>query len=1327
MTRLHHPLATLLAPFAFALCGLSALAGDYYVVPAGTAGNTPTSPYDSWATAANSIADAVGAIPDNSGAVVHVAPGTYAVAAQISVSQSNVEIRSDDGSGRLARETTILDGGGRSTSDYDSLHRLFNVSGNNVTVRGLTLQNAISNGSGAGASVTGSAFTLADCTLTNLQGRVSSAPGGALYYSASSGKNHTISNCLVIRCSGNQYGGAIFANNTLGSYSTPGNYIYLVDSEFIGNHVEKVSGLDTNSGSQRGRVSAAPLYAVRCRFDDTGGSGGEVFADRTSYSIFTNCVFENLSSLLVRDGPSRAYDCTFNKNNCSYNFTLMERCIFSNEVDRAGSSCNFSGATVRNCLYTFNDFPVSAGSSLLENCTIVSNRAGGVLMGPGGGTAKFVNCVVFGNKFKNYGAPGNNPNFNYRSQWASGTGSSLILSNCYFEGCASVSVSSYKGKCVDPETGAVVNANGTKSLFSFDPSGATATISAAADADKALLFSDWPNGDWHLGGASALRDAGLKLGWMTSGTTDLDGQPRLVDAVGVPFSDSALPDLGCYETMLISGSITTMASPIEYASNGLPEYGYVDGIDAGSYLRTAPETVPVSDSERALCAGWKLYSLADGEETLARSSEDEGETATSCTITYAGGDWKLLWLWDTQYIVADADGEPVWRTYDTTPRESAPTISGLVCDTSLGNPIVVTGSVSGFADGCAVTVVTSSSPDFSNALSWTNAFAVLDEAGAFSITLQCGDPDSPYYLVPGTTYYVAVCADSEGGTAWTAPATVARATTAYVVPAGTAGNEPAAPYASWATAANTVADAVSALAGVADACVRIAPGTYDIASAVSIGTAGLEIRSDDGTGRLARETTILDGGFRSLEDYDRTTRIFQLASSAPAGVTIRGLTLQNAVGPSGTAVYIPANTKRFTLDSCTVSNCQARFTKNSASAGGLYFGNASGKGHLVTNCTFFGCSSGEYGGTLRIAESLASYGTRDKYLVVMDSQFINSSVNRTGDSTSYANSMFGGTVHGTIRAERCLFRNVWTGGGRGTIIMGGSYSVFEECVVENVQSGTFVNDCPTLFTNCVFRGNQCAFSFIGGMATVVSSVISNQLDFALNPYISAILSGGTMRNCLYTRCAQPFTVSGNALIENCTIVSNNNNGILMGPAGMQARFVNCVSFGNKYHNYGGPGGSPNFYYRSQWAGDASSLLVISNCYIEGATSYSVSGYKGKYVDPETGELVNGDGMVKSLLSFDPSGATATISAAADAAKNRLFVDWTQGDWHLPRKSPLRDAGLRRGWMTDTSADFDGNPRLTDRFGKPFAPDALPDLGCYECQIQSPYCTLILLQ
>ena len=44
-----------------------------------------------------------------------------------------------------------------------------------------------------------------------------------------------------------------------------------------------------------------------------------------------------------------------------------------------------------------------------------------------------------------------------------------------------------------------------------------------------------------------LVDKGLTLGWMTNGSTDLLGNPRLVDTRGVAFSPAALPDLGCFE------------------------------------------------------------------------------------------------------------------------------------------------------------------------------------------------------------------------------------------------------------------------------------------------------------------------------------------------------------------------------------------------------------------------------------------------------------------------------------------------------------------------------------------------------------------------------------------------------------------------------------------------------------------------------------------------------------------------------------------------------------------------------------------------------------
>jgi hypothetical protein len=35
--------------------------------------------------------------------------------------------------------------------------------------------------------------------------------------------------------------------------------------------------------------------------------------------------------------------------------------------------------------------------------------------------------------------------------------------------------------------------------------------------------------------------------WMTAASLDLAVLPRVVDVYGIPFSDAARPDLGCYE------------------------------------------------------------------------------------------------------------------------------------------------------------------------------------------------------------------------------------------------------------------------------------------------------------------------------------------------------------------------------------------------------------------------------------------------------------------------------------------------------------------------------------------------------------------------------------------------------------------------------------------------------------------------------------------------------------------------------------------------------------------------------------------------------------
>ena len=48
-------------------------------------------------------------------------------------------------------------------------------------------------------------------------------------------------------------------------------------------------------------------------------------------------------------------------------------------------------------------------------------------------------------------------------------------------------------------------------------------------------------------------------------------------------------------------------------------------------------------------------------------------------------------------------------------------------------------------------------------------------------------------------------------------------------------------------------------------------------------------------------------------------------------------------------------------------------------------------------------------------------------------------------------------------------------------------------------------------------------------------------------------------------------------------------------------------------------------------------------------------------------------------------------------------------------------------MVDGATDLDGQARLTDRFGKPFAPGALPDIGCYECQERKALGTVVFMR
>ena len=562
----------------------------------------------------------------------------------------------------------------------------------------------------------------------------------------------------------------------------------------------------------------------------------------------------------------------------------------------------------------------------------------------------------------------------------------------------------------------------------------------------------------------------------------------------------------------------------------------------------------------------------------------------------------------------------------------------------------------------------------------------------------------------------------------------------YVVPAGTAGNAPAAPYDSWATAANDFATLSEALlVTTTPIVIHVAPGVYDVTEPISIAIPGITLVSDVGTGATARETTILDGGYPA-----RTNRI---ATVTAANVTIRGLTFRNCMvdgTEDGGAIYADSSSERISVIDCSFTNCRARHggairfgaakawlegcdfndchagTSASDSArhgGGVNVGTAAA-GAVITNCSFTSCTAYQ-GGAVKtpIPSQKTGFSERADYTIISDCTFTRNAAVRQNDNNG---NPVGGGICGKAWVENCRFDANYTPDGScfNPAIAFDHSSVITNCVFENHSSanrgivGPYGgNDYEAHVVDCVFRGNTCA-NMLGGQ----SIIAVDRCVFTNNAARGNLFWGGSkhvVRNSLYAYNWQPLWVS-NQHYENCTIVSN-TYGLYIGyGVNSSPILVNCYIGGNtnpptRFNNYRG---NANFgYFESFWNNDTFTIpLQATNCVIEGAHNVEQRNTKYSF----------------DLFDYVSSGTCEAITDLV-AAKGTGFVDAANGDWRLQRKSPLRDAGVLLPWMTNGTKDLDGNPRLTDRFGKPFTSGALPDIGCYECQIRTPYCTLIVVQ
>jgi hypothetical protein len=74
-----------------------------------------------------------------------------------------------------------------------------------------------------------------------------------------------------------------------------------------------------------------------------------------------------------------------------------------------------------------------------------------------------------------------------------------------------------------------------------------------------------------------------------------------------------------------------------------------------------------------------------------------------------------------------------------------------------------------------------------------------------------------------------------------------------------------------------------------------------------------------------------------------------------------------------------------------------------------------------------------------------------------------------------------------------------------------------------------------------------------------------------------------------------------------------------------------------------------------------------------------------------------------------------MTASGLVTRSPRFVNAAAGNCRLAVNSQLREKGVLLDWMVPGATDLDGNPRVANLSGRAFAPGALPDIGCFECQ------------
>ena len=1066
--------AAILSGLLLALCLPAARGQATLYVDAHCPASYP--PFDSWANAATNIQEAFDYAVD--GDTVLVTNGDYYVATQID----------------LAVSITFESVNGPETTRIIAISNRCLALTVPATIDGFTFTNgyvvaAPVHGAGLRAAVTGA--VVRNCHFENNYAGAN-GQGGGLWL----GPSGTVENCTFSRNRADN-GGGLFASNDL----------LLAGCTFTGNWV--------SAGSGGGAYATGNATVTNCDFqanqagNGTSSEGGGAFCTwaTNAATFIRNCRFEDNDSKLqggavtLRKGGT-VDDCVFDSNtatneggavylddtNC-----ILRRCELRNNSAGGGGGAVYGRSLVSDCLVVSNQAASGGGlygmsTMQIERTVVQSNLAtsGGGLYGSG--TVIVRNSLFTGNTATNRGG-------------GVYLASKALLENCTLAANAATNAAGFYGSATAITVlNSIVHANLGPNVSNrypsivFDHVCTEPEIAGDGNLTNDPAFLLPAAGNFRLGPASLCRDAGTNQAWMAA-ATDLAGNPRLAND---------LVDLGAYETgplaadcdavpafgvapleVVLSAAATgtntdALAYSWDFENDGVFDAagaGVTNAFSSGLYSVRLDVSNALGEIASIVKTNW--ITAQGGVSAAFTANVRTGAAPFIVQFTDLSANTPQFWAWDFENdgTVDSTSQNPEWTFSATGQFTVALTVSNdfgggnTSSDTAIQTNFIsvpvrhlvadftVDRSTAQTDDTLQFTDTSSNGPAY-----WTWYFRNVGTGDSFE-----QNPTSSYSSAGYKTVKLVISNEWSSATVIKTNLLRIEGLTPYHYVSTNGANSP--PYADWAGAARTLADALDE-AEVFDT-VLVSNGTYGVPF-LGLSCNGITLTAVNGPA----VTTITGGGAEN---------VLRAAAVREEPTLISGFTLTNGYGSGdGAGAWI---TRNVILSNCVVSGCRA-----DDDAGGVLLDG----GGLVTHCDISGNTAGGRGGGLkitdagtvwhcRIAGNVASNGGGGVHAYstnAPDAVEIGHCTIQDNQAPGLEN---GGGVylwHGQIHDSLLVSNSAYSGGG-----LYGNIAIIRHCTFAGNSAtnggGLYLSGCEV--RNCIAWDNTRSNLFLSGAGNTVET------------------------------------------------------------------------------------------------------------------------------------------------------------------------------------------------------------------------------------------------